>query len=184
MICNPKSQNRDLGHLALRKFEVLLSKRILILRQRIGSNSREFEMSATKSVRIAKIDVEPDDFEELVAAIVDGIGYTTAFFTNEHGSIFVPSGLGYTKVSDPIRSYDFRGKSRLLDAVAKCYRDARPEGGRFILNSEGAVRSDNGDLFVKWNKSVALIQFFATLPNGPRFSNYHEMLAHTLSTFR
>jgi hypothetical protein len=141
-------------------------------------------MFANKSVRIAQIDVEPEDFEELVAAIVDGIGYTTAFFTNEHGSIFVPSGLGYTKVNDPIRSYDFRGKSRLLDAVAKCYRDARPEGGRFTLNSEGAVRSDSDDLFVKWNKSVALRQYFATLPKGPRFSNSRDMLAHTLSKLR
>jgi len=138
-------------------------------------------MSANKSVQVAKIDIEPDDFEELVKAIVDGIGYATTFFTNEHGSIFVPSGLGSTKVNDPIRNYDFRGKSRLLDAVAECYRDVRTEGGRFTLNSEGAVRSDCDKLFIKWNKSVALMQYFVTLPQGPDFHSYHDGLAHILS---
>jgi hypothetical protein len=131
--------------------------------------------------RPVKIDVEPEDFEELVTAIVEGIGSVTTFFTNEQGSIVVPPGHGYTKIDDPNRDYDLQGKSRILDAVAKAYRDIRPEGGRFTVNSQGAMRSDNGETFVEWNKSVALIRHFATLPQGPVFHNYHDRLAHTLS---
>jgi hypothetical protein len=138
-------------------------------------------MAASELEGITRIDVEPDDFDELVKTIVEGHALTT-FFTNEQGSIFVPPGFGYTKMHDPSRNYDFAGKSRLLDAVAKVYRKNRPEGGRFRLDRRGASRTDIRHHFVVWNKPTAVVLHVSRLQKSLSPMCYRDSIVRLLST--
>ena len=126
----------------------------------------------------AKIEIEPDDFDELVDVIVDGFALTT-FSTNFQQSIFVPPGLGHTEFEG---RKEFAGTSFMLDQAAKAYRDFyRMEGGRFTLDWRGAFCADTKRYFLEWNKSAALRLHVSQLRKSLSQTSYRDSIVRMLS---
>lgn len=91
-----------------------------------------------------------DEFDELVRLQKRRRwDWPAVFSTNEYGDIWPWTTYGWTPDSE---REQLRGISRIIDAVAEIYRlKARPEGGRFFIDDNGA--------FYKNEEGSQVIQF-------------------------